>query len=365
MSTRYWLALQRAPGIGPVKALAAFQAAGSVESLFGKSRAELLACGIPECAISAIQTPAWDEIDYDLRWAERPGHAIVTWQDPGYPALLKQVPSAPPILYVNGDVSVLSSAQLAMVGSRNPTKSGAETAEQFAKYLAEAGLTITSGLAVGIDGASHRGTILAKGRTIAVMGTGLDYIYPARHKRLSEVIIEHGGALISEFPPATKPAAENFPRRNRIISGLSMGVLVVEAALQSGSLITARYAMEQGREVFAIPGSIHNPLARGCHALLKQGAKLVETAQDIIEELGALYHVAAESSKTVDNLPAIELDEEYQALLNCIDYEATPVDLLVARSGLTANVVSSMLLILELQGIVAAVPGGYARVREI
>ena len=359
---RDWLAVQRAPGIGPVTCIALYQKLGQLAPLFSKNRSELLACGVPESAVSYLQAPAWDEVEADLRWAEQSGNSIMTWQDPLYPPLLKQAPSAPPVLYVTGDPSVLSTSQLAIVGSRNPTKSGAETAEQFAKFLAEAGLTITSGLAYGVDGASHRGALQGKGRTIAVMGTGLKHIYPARHQSLSEAIAAQGGALVSEFPPDTKPKAENFPRRNRISSGLSMGVLVVEAALQSGSLISARYAMEQGREVFAIPGSIHNPLARGCHALLKQGAKLVETAQDIIEELGALYQAASGNDELAVEQHVVELDEEYQALLNCINYEPTPVDLMIARSGLTANTVSSMLLILELQGIIAAVPGGYVRV---
>ena len=365
MTARYWLALQQAPGIGPARSLALYETVKDLELLFSKKRDELLVLGVPESAIGAIQNPDWKAIEAELSWADQPGHALITWQDTAYPKLLKQIPAAPLVLYVAGEISLLNSPQFAIVGSRNPTKIGAETAEQFAKYLAQAGITITSGLALGIDGASHRGALTAKseaaaiGKTIAVMGTGLNHIYPSRHQALSEAILAQGGALISEFPPHTKPKPENFPRRNRIISGMSMGVLVVEAALKSGSLITARYAMEQGREVFAIPGSIHNPLARGCHALLKQGAKLVETAQDIIEELGALYRVtepAVESGYT-----ELELDSEYQFLLTCINYEPTTVDFIVAQSGLSVNVVSSMLLILELQGIISAVPGGYIR----
>ncbi|MDF2867118.1 MAG: protecting protein DprA [Gammaproteobacteria bacterium] len=365
MTARYWLALQRALGIGPAKSIALYEAVHDLSLLFSKKRSELLALGVPESAIEAIQNPDWDSIEADLTWAEQSGRVIITWQDSAYPKLLKQTAAPPMVLYVMGEISLLNSPQLAIVGSRNPTKIGAETAEQFAQYLAQAGVTITSGLAFGIDGASHRGALNANrdkvfiGKTIAVMGTGLNHIYPARHQALSEAILAQGGALVSEFAPNVKPRPENFPRRNRIISGVSLGVLVVEAALQSGSLITARYAMEQGREVFAIPGSIHNPLARGCHALLKQGAKLVETAQDIIEELGALYQASIQVVEPEYVVP--ELDSEYQFLLTCINYEPTTVDFIVARSGFTANVVSSMLLILELQGIISAVPGGYIR----
>jgi DNA processing protein len=248
-----------------------------------------------------------------------------------------------------------------MVGSRNPSITGRETAHDFARTLAAAGMVITSGLAQGIDTACHQGTLDGGGQTIAVAGTGLDRVYPASNRELAHAIIEAGGALISEFPPGTLPHAGNFPRRNRIISGLSLGTLVVEAALRSGSLITARLAAEQGREVFAIPGSIHNPLARGCHQLIRQGAKLVESAADVLEELAPqLYAALAEMPE--ESAPASsELDEEYQALLACIGHETTPVDRLVERSGLTAEAVSSMLLILELQGFVESAAGGYAR----
>lgn len=247
-----------------------------------------------------------------------------------------------------------------MVGSRNPSMSGSETAREFAYHLAASGLSITSGLAIGIDGASHAGALDANGITIAVTGTGLDRVYPASQHDLAHRIAEHG-ALVSEFPPQTPVRPGNFPRRNRIISGLCLGTLVVEAARQSGSLITARLATEQGREVFAIPGSIHNPLARGCHTLIRQGAKLVETANDVLEELAPLLRDLQPGPETCNKGHAVqqhELDQEYQLLLKCMGFDPAPIDLLIERSGLTAEVVSSMLILLELEGHVSSAPGG-------
>jgi DNA processing protein len=237
---------------------------------------------------------------------------------------------------------------------------GAETARDFARSLSRAGLVITSGLALGVDSASHQGALDGGGQTVAVFGTGLDRVYPARNRKLAHAIVEQGGALVSEYPPGMEPLPANFPRRNRIISGLSLGTLVVEAALRSGSLITARYAAEQGREVFAIPGSIHNPLARGCHRLIRQGAKLVETAQDIIEELAPQLRAAlAEAGPDRGEAEQPGMDEEYRRLLECLDDGTSSVDQLVQRSGLTADAVSSMLLLLELQGYVVSTAGGY------
>jgi DNA processing protein len=249
-----------------------------------------------------------------------------------------------------------------MVGSRNPSVVGRETAHDFARNFAASGLVVTSGLAQGIDTASHEGALQGEGQTIAVFGTGLDRVYPARNRQLAHAIVEQGGALVSEYPPGVEPLAANFPRRNRIISGLSLGTLVVEAALRSGSLITARYATEQGREVFAIPGSIHNPLARGCHQLIRQGAKLVETARDVLEELAPQLRAAiAEQPAEKAAIEATpELDEEYRRLLACLEQAPSSVDQIVQRSGLTADAVSSMLLLLELQGYVISAAGGYA-----
>lgn len=258
--------------------------------------------------------------------------------------------------YLFGVILIYSRPQLAIVGSRNPTPTGCELAEQFAYYLAEAGLVVTSGLALGIDGGGHRGAINARGKTIAVCGTGLQHVYPNSHRQLAEDIIQNG-ALVSEFPPDTLPKAKHFPMRNRVISGLSLGVLVIEAALKSGSLITARLAIDQGREVFALPGSIHNPLARGCHQLIRQGAKLVETAGDILEELGAMHAVITPLIPSKKG----SLDAPYQEVLKQIGYEITTLDAIILRCGLTAGKVSSMLLLLELEGHVQSVPGGYVR----
>lgn len=262
---------------------------------------------------------------------------------------------------------MLGSPQLAIVGSRNPSGEGRRNAEEFAAYLARCGLTITSGMALGIDSASHRGALKAGGATLAVWGTGLDKVYPPAHRELAEQIAAHG-LIVSEYTPGTPPLPHNFPRRNRLISGLSVGTLVVEANQSSGSLITARLASEQGREVFAIPGSIHNPLARGCHRLIREGAKLVESAGDILEELAPLLKLeaaAAEQAPAATQAAAEPDDPEYRLLLNSLDYAPTSVDALVERTGLTPDVLSSMLLMLELQGLVEAAPGGhYSRVNK-
>lgn len=363
---RYWLALLHAPGMGPV----AFG-----ELLKSHDPAQLFAPGAhpplaSEALREALRRPDWAAVDADLAWLNGgAGRAIITRHDPAYPPLLQELADAPPLLFVQGSVEALASPQLAMVGSRNPTTVGSETARDFARHLAGAGLTITSGLALGIDAASHRGALDAQGQTVAVMGTGVDRIYPAAHRDLAHAIVAGGGALLSEYPPGTPPLPGHFPRRNRLISGLSLGTLVVEAARQSGSLITARLAGEQGREVFAIPGSIHNPLARGCHQLIRDGARLVETAQDVLIELAPHLRGLIDEATTgrgYEPPAAAEeepLDEEYQQLLRHVGDEATPVDRLVERSGLTAEVVSSMLLILELRGHITPVPGGYSRTR--
>ncbi|MDH3559504.1 MAG: DNA-processing protein DprA [Gammaproteobacteria bacterium] len=353
-----WLILHHAPGIGAVTIHQL------LEHYSGPAAARRMAAhqglGLEPAALNFLQQPDQERIERDLAWAEQPGNHIITCRDPRYPGLLLQIADPPPLLYVHGNVEALGQLQLAMVGSRNPTASGQRTATEFARYLALAGLTITSGLALGIDAASHQGALDVGKSTIAVMGTGLDRVYPSRHRELAHVIAEHG-ALVSEFPVGTAPKPENFPRRNRIISGLSLGILVVEAAIRSGSLISARCAGEQGREVFAIPGSIHNPLARGCHALIRQGAKLVETAQDIIDELGALAGACAPPGPQTHNqsrVPAPELSADYLQLLDSIGYDPTSVDALVETSGLTPAVVSSMLLQLEMSGYLASSAGG-------
>ena len=259
-----------------------------------------------------------------------------------------------------------------MVGSRKPTPLGLENAFAFAKQLASMGITITSGLAMGIDGASHEGALAANGSTIAILGTGIDQVYPKKHVSLARRIIDNGGTLISEFLLGTEVKAENFPQRNRLISGLSLGTLVVEATLQSGSLITAHYAVEQNREIFAMPGSIHNTLSRGCNHIIKQGAKLVETVDDVFEELLILakkinYTIIkkeklTECSKLDFKDPVESLDLSYKKLLDCIDFETTPIDVIIVRSGLCAEEVASMLLILELKDFIASVIGGYIKI---
>ncbi len=357
---RYWLALLHTPGLGSrgINRLLGFTG-GHPEPLFSTQHPARK--GLKQAAIDWLRDPDWDRVEQDLRWQEGAHRSILTLGDAAYPTLLKEIEDPPPLLFVQGDPAILNMAQLAMVGSRNPTPSGQQTALDFARFLSQAGLVITSGLAAGIDGAAHRGALQGSTPTLAVTGTGLDRVYPARHRDLAHQIAETG-ALISELPPGTPPLPANFPRRNRIISGLSVGTLVVEAARQSGSLITARLATEQGREVFAIPGSIHNPLARGCHALIRQGAKLVETADDILEELapllGAQLAAPAPESTTEAEPEARLWDQEYQQLMAALDFDPTPVDLLIERSGLTADAVSSMLLLLELEGFVSAAPGG-------
>ena len=355
----------RAPSIGPARFSRLLEHFGSAGAALAADRAEWDRLGLPAAALDYLREPDWRGVERDLAWLKQPGNQLLGLDDSRYPPLLRQLVHPPPLLFVCGAVDSLRAPQLAIVGTRHPTPPGRETARQFAAFLAEGGLTVTSGLALGIDAAAHQGALAGNGRTVAVMGTSLERVYPAKHRDLAHAIAERG-ALVSELPIGTPALAENFPRRNRLISGLALGVLVVEAALQSGSLITARLALDQGREVFAIPGSIHNPLAKGCHALIRQGAKLVETANDIVEELGALAAVNGEERPSVTATPsAMEpLDADYRQLLAAMGDAPVGVDVLVERCGLTAEVVSSMLLILELEGHTVAVPGGlYCRLK--
>ncbi len=353
--------LARAPGL----------TAEVAEALIGAARGDLaLAAGtrpssgvpLPPAVREYLAAPDERTIGADLEWLEDSGTAIVLCTDPEYPPLLKQTAGAPAALYVQGSLPLLASPQLAMVGSRSPTPAGRSTAREFAAWFARAGFTVTSGLATGIDAASHEGALKAGGATIAVFGTGLDRVYPSVNRALAERIRAHG-ALVSELPPGTPPLRANFPRRNRIIAGLAVGTLVVEAARVSGSLITARQALEAGREVFAIPGSIHSPLSQGCHQLIRQGATLVAEARDVTEQLG--FSVSKE--RLTDALPAPragrELDKEYEMLLDALGFEPATIDSLVARTELPSDSIASMLLILELEGRVAALPGGrYGRI---
>lgn len=356
---RCWLTLHRVPGFGVQSLATLLQHFGSVEAVFTASRHQLRAVlGSRSALVDHILAGTDAErLARDLDWLAQPHHHLLTWVDPHYPRLLREIARPPMLLFVAGDRELLARAQLAIVGSRNPTPTGLENARAFAHTLAQAGLVVTSGLALGIDGAAHRGALDADGRSIAVLGTGLDRIYPAQHEELAGRLLRQG-AIVSEFPLGTAPKAENFPRRNRVISGLSLGTLVVEAAAQSGSLITARCAAEQGREVFAIPGSIHSPLARGCHALLREGAKLVEGAHDIIEELGPLAALTVPPFTDAEESATVPGDPYQTMLLTHIGYDPISIDTLVERSGLTAHSISSMLVEMELLGIIAACPGG-------
>jgi DNA processing protein len=289
-----------------------------------------------------------EAVDRSLAWADQPGQHILTLADTAYPRALLEIADPPSLLYVRGNPSLLQKRGLAVVGSRNATPQGLQTAEAFAKALASQGQCIISGLALGIDAAAHRGALAAHGETVAVIGTGADRIYPAGNKTLALAIVEQG-AVVSEFPLGTPAIAANFPRRNRIISGLSRGVLVVEAAPESGSLITARLAAEQGREVFAIPGSIHSPVARGCHKLIKQGAKLVETASDVLEELGSFVDLPLPPLAP----PAVNDNP----LLAALGHDPCSLDDLAERTGQDAGQLLPELLILELSGQIATLPG--------
>jgi len=367
---RPWLRLATLPGTGPRGLNRLLDQFGAPGRILGASARELAAAGARPALIEALRQPRPDLVQAALDWAQGEGTHLLARPDPRYPRRLAELTDAPLMLYVRGDPEVLSDPQLAVVGSRNPTPGARETTLAFARHLAASGLTITSGLAIGIDGAAHEGA-LEVGRTLAVMGTGPDRIYPAAHRNLARRIAAQG-ALVTEFPPGLGPKSDHFPRRNRLIAALGLGTLVVEAALQSGSLITARLAAERGREVFAIPGSIHNPLARGCHALIKQGAKLVETAQDILEELAPvlmaflgpdhqqplpLAQVPATASDRKEAVRA-GLDEDYRRLLTAMGQDPVHADTLIQRTGMAANDVSSMLLLLELEGWIAACPGG-------
>lgn len=341
-----WLRLTLIPGIGGEtqrKLLAAF---GLPEAVFAAGR--LAARGV----IGHRADPLFDfdpaqAVDRSLAWASQPGQHILTLADADYPPALLEIADPPSVLYVRGNPALLRTRGLAMVGSRNATPQGQQTAESFARALAGTGLVIISGLALGIDAAAHRGALAVGGQTVAVIGTGADRIYPARNRDLAIAIAEHG-AIVSEFPLGTPAIAANFPRRNRIISGLARGVLVVEAAPESGSLITARLAGEQGREVFAIPGSIHSPVARGCHKLIKQGAKLVETAGDVLEELGDIAEPARQ----------VEADSSTEApLLAALGHDPCSLDELVERTGLSTEQLLGELLAFELAGQLATLPG--------
>lgn len=347
----HWVALSLVPGLGGEGYRRLLSAFGPPDRIRAASLAALSAVVERKTAAAILDTAGGDLLKQTREWLEQPGNHVVTLADPEYPQSLLQIPDPPPLLYVKGRRELLNRPALAVVGSRNATVQGKKDARSFAETLSASGLCIVSGLALGIDAAAHEGGLAAPGASIAVVGTGLDIVYPAANRALAHRLAEDG-AIVSEFALGTPSMAGNFPRRNRIISGLARGVLVVEAAVRSGSLITARLAGEQGREVFAIPGSIHSALSKGCHRLIKQGAKLVESAQDILEELGW-----AEAAPAPAPPAAIEAEVE-PGLLAHLGHEPCAIDVLVARTGLTAERVSSILLELELAGRVASLPGG-------
>lgn len=354
-----WLRLAAVPGLGGQVQRKLLQVFGLPSAVFVASGQTLRAV-LPDALAEAINNhDSTAEVAAAIEWASQPGNSILTLADPAYPQGLLDSADPPILLYAKGRTELLNRPSIALVGSRNATKQGEENAEAFATVLSRAGLGIVSGLALGIDAAAHRGGLAGPGSTVAVIGTGLDRIYPARNETLARQIAEQG-VIISEFPLGMPPLAHNFPRRNRIIAGLSLGCLVVEAADRSGSLITARLAAEEGREVFAIPGSIHSPLSKGCHKLIKQGAKLVDAAQDILEELRweSVVSPRGEQASTHTSEEEGEAHDDEAKVLAAMAFDPVSVDVLATRTGLTADTLLAMLLPLELDGRVAQLPGG-------
>ncbi len=361
-----WLALARAPASNRIK-LQLLEHCPSVLALFQPDHDALAEIRLPAKLRRHLRSPDLARVAQDRAWLESSACSVVHIGHPDFPPLLAAIDDAPVALFVRGDVAALSMLNLAVVGSRNPTPAGRDRAAAFARALTELGMCVVSGLAVGIDAEAHAAALAAGGVTVAVAGNGLDRVYPAVNAGLADAICA-GGALVSEFPPGSPPCGKHFPRRNRLISGLSLGVLVVEAALKSGSLITARLAADQGREVFAIPGSIDNPLSRGCHRLLRDGAKLVESVDDIVSEIAPMLvskNVSAArpaaGEKSVRTCASANF-EHGETLLRALGHDPASVDTLVERTALTADEVSSILLALEIEGYVSSAPGGlYSR----
>ena len=367
MSENAWLAYALANGASRSKLPALLDRFGTIDRVVTAAQADLVATGLSRAAAEAIRNPDPGQLTQIQQWSALDGHTIVTRADSNYPALLAEIPDAPVLLYVRGNPEALCLPQIAIVGSRNATPGGLDNAMHFARHLSGRGFAIASGLALGIDAAAHQSALENDSITVAVLGSGPDQVYPAAHSKLADAIAVRG-ALISEYPPGTPPRRANFPQRNRLISGISVGTLVVEAGTRSGALITARFAAEQGREVFAIPGSIHNPVAKGCHRLIQNGAKLVETADDILGEISGILAGMVESIEQNDTGATPQTDPalspDYQRLLKLMGWDPVTVDLLVKRSGLTADEVSSMLLILELEGRIEPLTGGCFLQRE-
>mgnify|MGYP000328695753 CR=1 FL=1 len=371
LAAQAWLTLLRAPGLGGARIRALIERFGSVEAALDAGPAGWRGAGLPAASISWLRKVDAAAIAADCDWLGAPNHYLVCIDGEDFPPLLARTPNAPAALFVVGPPAALWTAQVGIVGSRNPTSGGRDNARNFAAAFARAGLSITSGLADGVDAEAHRAALDAKAITIAVMGTGPDLIYPAANRQLAHAIVDAGGALVTEFPPATSARREHFPRRNRIIAGLALGVVVIEAGLQSGALITARLAAEAGREVFALPGSIHNPMARGCHRLIREGVGLVESASEVLEalapaarELGSMLAARLDQDET----PAIAeagsefaADAERDRLWQALGHDPVAIEVLAERTGLTIEGLSAMLLVLELEGRVAVSHGRYAR----
>lgn len=361
--------LQYLPGMGARFYLRLQQAGLTPELLLEKSSIELksvlsekLLPAFIELQQQGFDSDYWRKFEKDSELLQSLGAQVVTYRDQHYPQPLLEIADYPPVLYVLGNSDALSQPQIALVGSRNMTRGGADNAFRFAACLADAGFTVTSGLATGIDAQAHRGALSVKGQTIGVMATGIDLVYPLRHRKLADEIVAEGGCLITEFVPGTQPLAQHFPSRNRIVSGLSLGTLVVEAALRSGSLITARLALEQGREVFAIPGSIHSAQSRGCHALIRQGATLVESAADIAEELqGWCSPQKTLFGHELKASPQIDLDDDEQQVIDALGYEVTPLEQLAQITGWQADTLLPLLMGLQIKGIIAQQGMGFQR----
>lgn len=347
------LRLHSLPDIGPQRFYRLLEVFASASAALSAPAAAWRAIGMPQSSVDARRSEEIrEQALLALRWSENSQHSILLHDMPDYPALLKETAGAPPLLFVQGDPAILEKPQIAIVGSRRATRPGLDTAQSFARSLAQGGFAVTSGLALGVDAAAHQGALAVQGLTIAVVGTGLNRMYPARHRELARDIIEQGGALVSELALHSAPHASHFPRRNRIISGLSLGVLVVEASPSSGSLITARLAAEQGREVYAIPGSIHAPGARGCHQLIRSGATLIETVDDILESLQGWHRIAA-----VKQQPVQQTLELQHPLLELLKVQPLDIEGLVELSELPLPEVLSLLTEFEIAGHVSCEGG--------
>lgn len=347
MNIRDYLALTTIKGFGAQKLIKLLRLKKTNEAQYQEKLKQHL-----------CQSIDWQAVDEILAWQNlADNHHLLTWLDPKYPALLRQINSPPPLLYAKGELSILNNIGIAIIGSRQASQIGLENAYQFSQALSDMNYSIISGMAKGIDGSAHMGALNSNGKTIAVLGTGIDRVYPYQNKLLAQAIAARG-LLLSEFPLNSPPNAYHFPQRNRIIAGLSIGVIVIEASLKSGSLITARLALEQGKEIFALPSSVHNPLAKGCHSLIKQGAKLVESIDDILEE----FSTENQPKPTLNEQFVVKgLEKKGQNLVKFVGYELTSVNDILSNTELLPQQLSCQLVDLELQGAIKAVPGGYVR----